>query len=50
MATSQEKHEIMHNFYDNLIEKAADRSISLDLNAFHRNGVDLSMLDGPISE
>jgi hypothetical protein len=37
VATSQEdKEEIMFNFYNDLIGKSADRSISLDLPAFHR--------------
>ena len=51
MATSQEdKHDILHTFYENLIGKAADRSVALDLQAFHRHGLDLSILDNPITE
>ena len=51
VVTSQEdKQEVMYNFYDNLIGKVADRTFSLDLHSFHRAGLDLSMLDAPISE
>jgi hypothetical protein len=51
VATSQEdKQEIMFNFYENLIGHAADRSLALNLEAFHRPGLDLSVLDLPITE
>ena len=51
VVTSQEdKQEVMYNFYDNLIGKIADRTFSLDLHSFHRAGLDLSLLDAPISE
>jgi hypothetical protein len=51
VATTQEdKHEVMHSFYENLIGKAAERPLSLDLQAFHRSGMDLSMLDSPTTE
>jgi len=51
VATAQEdKQEIMHTFYENLIGNVAIRSSTLDLQAFHRPGLDLSMLDSPITE
>jgi hypothetical protein len=51
VATPQEdKQKIMHSFYENLIGKVANQSFSLDLQTFHRPGLDLSMLDNPITE
>jgi hypothetical protein len=51
VATSQEdKQEIMFNFYENLIGHVVDRSLALNLEAFHRPGLDLSVLDLPITE
>jgi hypothetical protein len=51
VAISQEdKHDILHTFYENLIGRAAERDVALDLQAFHRHGFDLSALDSPITE
>jgi len=50
VATSQEDKQVMHNFYENLIGKVADRSFSLNLHSFHRAASELSMLDSPITE
>jgi hypothetical protein len=51
VAISQEdKHEILHTFYENLIGRAAERDVALDLQAFHRHGFDVSALDSLITE
>lgn len=51
VATSQEdKHKILFDFYENLIGSASIRPASLDLQFFHREAMDLSALDIPITE
>ena len=51
VATAQEdKHKIMYHFYENLLGTASNRSLSLDLEVFHRERMDLSALDNPITE
>lgn len=51
IATSQEdKHQIQYDYYDGLLGAAMPRSTTLELQAFHRAGIYLSVLDVPFSE
>jgi hypothetical protein len=51
MTTSQEdKHKVLFDFYENLLGTAPSRPASLDLQFFHRDALDLSALDTPITE
>lgn len=51
VVTSQEdKHEVLFDFYNNLLGTARNRQSTLDLEYFHRAGLDLSQLDSPITE
>jgi hypothetical protein len=49
--TSQEdKQEAFFNHFEGLLGTAMARSSTLDLDFFHREGLDLSALDQPITE
>ena len=51
VVTSQEdKHQVLHEFFDGVLGRARTRSATLDLTVFHRAGIDLSDLDAPFSE
>jgi hypothetical protein len=51
IATSQEdKQEAFFNHFEGLLGTAMARSSTLDLDFFHREGLDLSALDQPITE
>jgi hypothetical protein len=51
VVTSQEdKHEVLFDFHNNLLGTSRNRQASLDLQYFHRAGMDLSQLDSPITE
>lgn len=51
MVVSQEdKEEAFFSYFNGVLGTALPRASSLDLNFFHRDGVDLSALDDPITE
>ena len=50
VTTQQEKHQILFDFFDGILGTAAERTTTLNLEAFHRAGFDLSALDTPFSE
>jgi hypothetical protein len=51
MATSQEdKHKVLFDFYEQLLGTASITTHALDLEFCHREGLDLSELDAPITE
>ncbi|WVZ52762.1 hypothetical protein U9M48_003790, partial [Paspalum notatum var. saurae] len=50
VTSQEEKHQVLHDYYNNLIGTALMRDTSLDLQFFHRPGMDLSSLDAPISD
>jgi len=51
VVTNQEdKQDVMFEYFDGLLGAALPRTSTLDLNFFHREGIDLSALDVPISE
>jgi hypothetical protein len=46
----KDKQEIMFNYFNDLLGTAISRSSTLDLNFFHREGMDLSALEAQILE
>jgi hypothetical protein len=46
----KDKQEIMFNYFNDLLGTAINRSSTLDLNFFHREGMDLSALEAQILE
>ena len=51
VVTAQEdKHQILLEHFEGILGQARTRTVSLELAAFHRAGVDLSILDAPFSE
>lgn len=48
--TQQDKQEVFFNYYEGLLGTAMTRSSTLDLDFFHRAGIDLAALDEPITE
>ncbi|KAJ1262446.1 hypothetical protein BS78_09G108200 [Paspalum vaginatum] len=48
VTSQEEKQQVLHDYYDNLIGTVLMRDTSLDLQFFHRPGLDLSSLDAPI--
>jgi len=45
--SQEEKHEIMFNYYDNLIRTALRRSSTLDLQSCHHDSLDFAKLESP---
>jgi hypothetical protein len=43
----EEKQDVIFSYFNGILGTAAARSCSLDLNFFHRNGIDLSVLEQP---
>lgn len=50
MTTQNDKQQIMFEYYEGLLSTAAVHASTLDLAFFHRQGMDLSALDGTITE
>lgn len=51
VVTSQaEKEEVMFNYFNEVLGTASPRESTLDLSFFHREGLDLSALEAPITE
>ena len=50
MVTSQEEKEVLYEFYESLLGTTSVGYMSLDLQYFHRAGMDLSALDNLITE
>jgi hypothetical protein len=43
----EEKQDVIFSYFNGILGTAAARSCSLDLNFFHQNGIDLSVLEQP---
>ena len=48
--TQEDKHQVLFNHFDGVLGQAKARSVTFDLAAFHRAGIDLSILDEPFTE
>lgn len=48
--TQQDKHEAFFSYFEGLLGTAVTRSSTLDLEFFHREGLDLAAIDEPITE
>lgn len=50
VTAQQDKHNVLFEYFDGILGTAVHRATSLDLPAFHRAGLDLSVLDEPFTE
>jgi len=50
VTTQEEKHQILFEHFDGILGRARVREATLNLAEFHRDGMDLSVLDSPFTE
>jgi len=48
--TQEDKHQVLFNHFDGVLGQAKARSVTFDLAAFHRAGIELDVLDEPFTE